>query len=104
MKKLPSLGRERKIVKIDLFSLKKAYPKWSHILLKFPPTNEPLQYYVDIFNPSDREIEIKYPKWYSFSETQVLDDTILSSTFLTLKILGERNFTLLYSVEKPNLI
>jgi glycosylphosphatidylinositol deacylase len=89
IKKSPSLSqKERKVVKIDLHQMKQAHPDWTHVLLKILPSKEPLQYYVDIFNPSDRQIDVAMPKWYSFSENKVLDDTVLGSTYYKFKILG----------------
>lgn len=75
--KVPSELPNRIAVSLNLYELKAKNPKWTHILLRFAPTREPFQFTVDIHNPSDREMTVPMPKWYSFSTTNILDDTLM---------------------------
>lgn len=86
--KVPSEFPERLNANLNLAELKANNPKWTHVLLRFPPTREPFQFSVDIHNPSDRQINVKMPKWYSFSSVQVLDDTLLGASHYQLNVTG----------------
>lgn len=47
-----------------------------------------LQLNIDIHAASDRELFVKMPKWYQFTEIQLVNDTILGSTIYTIKVDG----------------
>lgn len=87
-RKVPSELPDRVTVSLNLHDLKAKNPKWTHILLLFKPTREPFQFTIDIHNPSDREIIVPMPKWYSFSTVKILDDTLLGSSHYQLNITG----------------
>ncbi|KAG5671431.1 hypothetical protein PVAND_001627 [Polypedilum vanderplanki] len=85
---IPSELPDRVSLSLNLHELKLKNPKWTHVLLKFAPTREPFQFTIDIHNPSDREIKIAMPKWYSFGKINVLDDTLLGASHYQLQISG----------------
>ena len=41
-RKLPSMRHERHYLLLDLHEMKKLHPDWTHILLRFLPTKEPV--------------------------------------------------------------
>lgn len=86
-KKIPSDLPNRGHLSLNLQQLKKNNPKWTHILLHFPVSREPLKFTVDIHNPSDREFKVYMPKWYSFSSEKITD-TIMGASHYQLNITG----------------
>lgn len=86
--KIPSEFPGREYLQLNLHELKAKHSKWTHVLLKFATTREPFQYTVDIHNPSDRQIKVVMPKWYSFTTTKILDDTLLGSSYFQLNVTG----------------
>lgn len=88
MTKLPSRSGERYFVKLDLHQIKTENPKWSHVLLRLAPTEKSVQLNVDVNEGGDRHILVNVPKWYSFSEQMVIEDTILGSSVYNLEVHG----------------
>lgn len=88
---LPPAENDRQFAEINLHDIKAQNPSWTHLLLKFPKTNEAFKFTVDINNLDDRVLDIQTPKWYSFSQSQLLDDTVLGASFYKLRILGMDN-------------
>lgn len=86
--KIPSEFPERILLKLNLHRMKERHPKWTHVLLRFKATKEPLQYTIDIHNPSDRQIKVSMPQWYSFGSTKLLDDTLLGASYYQFNITG----------------
>ncbi|KAL7022968.1 hypothetical protein ACKWTF_012440 [Chironomus riparius] len=86
--KVPSELPDRVTLSLNLHELKERNPRWTHILLKFTPTREPFQFSVDIHNPSDREIKVQMPKFYSFSTVKLLDDTLLGASYYKMELTG----------------
>lgn len=75
-------------LKLNLEEIRLKNSKWTHVLLLFTPSKEPFQYTVDIHNPSDRQIKVQMPKWYSFTTVKVLDDTLLGASHYQLNVTG----------------
>lgn len=71
-----------------MHEVKQKHPTWSHILLRFLPTKEPFQINVDVHRPSDREIRVNVPKWYSFSTQPILSETMMSTLYYKLNFVG----------------
>lgn len=44
---------------------------------------------VDIHGEGDREVEVSMPKWYSFSNINILSDTLVGSMAYTIKFVGK---------------
>lgn len=86
--KVPSELPDRYHLHINLQELKKQNPKWTHVLLRFAPTREPFQFTVDIHNPSDRQLNVVMPKWYSFSAFEILSDSLLGAIHYQLNVTG----------------
>ena len=84
--KIPSELPDRYHLHINLNELKKQNPKWTHVLLRFESTREPFQFTVDIHNPSDRQLKVIMPKWYSFSTVDILSDSLLGAIHYQLNI------------------
>lgn len=86
--KVPSDLPDRVTISLNLHDLKQKYPKWTHIILKFPITKKPFQFTVDIHNPTDRQIKVQMPKWYTFKSANILHDTLMGATHYQLNITG----------------
>lgn len=86
--RIPSELPDHVHLHLNLHELKKGNPKWTHVLLRFGPTREPFQFTVDVHNPSDRQIKLPMPKWYSFSSIQIIDDSLLGASHYQLNITG----------------
>lgn len=88
IRKVPSELPDHVHLHLNLQELKQKNPKWTHVILRSAPTREPFQYTVDIHNPTDRQIKVTMPKWYSFSKQDILEDSLLGATFYQLNITG----------------
>jgi GPI inositol-deacylase len=86
--RIPSEFPDRILLKLNLHRIKERHPQWTHVLLRFTVTKEPLQYTIDIHNPTDRQIKVTMPKWYSFGSTKLLDDTLLGASYYQFNITG----------------
>lgn len=86
---LPPTENERQFAQINLHDIKVQNPSWTHLLLKFPKTNEAFKFTVDINNYDDRVLDVQMPKWYSFGQSQLLDDTALGASLYKLRVLGK---------------
>lgn len=75
-------------LQLNLKEIKRKHPTWTHVLLRFAPSREPFQFTVDIHNPSDRQIQVSMPKWYSFSSVKILDDTLMGASHYQLNVTG----------------
>jgi hypothetical protein len=73
---------------LNLKELKLQNPKWTHVLLRIAAQREPFQYTVDIHNPSDRQVKIQMPKWYSFNSIKILDDTLMGASHYQFNVTG----------------
>lgn len=87
-RKSPSLRHERNVIKINLHQIKLKNPQWTHVILRFLPTKEPFQLNIDIHNPSDREMIVQTPKWYSFSSITVVEETLIGASIYSLQVKG----------------
>ncbi|XP_055593310.1 GPI inositol-deacylase [Uranotaenia lowii] len=85
---MPAIEHERQIAMVNLHDIKRTNPRWTHVLLKLPKTDEPAQLNVDISSYEDRELSIYMPRWFDYFRKQLLDDTLLGSTFYVLNIFG----------------
>lgn len=86
--KLPSLDGERYFLQMDLHQIKRENPKWTHVLMRILPTDKPVQLNVDVNEGTDRLVHVTMPKWYSYSEQVLVEDTILGSALYNLQVLG----------------
>lgn len=89
MTKLPSQDGERYYIQLDLHKIKAENPKWTHVLLRILPTEKSVQVNVDVNEGGgDRHILVNMPKWHSFSEHMIIEDTILGSSIYTMEVHG----------------
>lgn len=92
--KLPSQDGERYYLQLDLHKIKAENPTWTHVLLRLLPTDRPVQLHVDVNEGGgapgggDRHLLVHMPKWHSFSEQTVVEDTLLGSSIYTLEVHG----------------
>ena len=86
--KIPSEFPHREHLHLNLHEIKAKHPRWTHVLLKFAATREPFQFAVDIHNPSDRQLKVVMPKWYTFTTAKILEDTLLGATHIQLNVTG----------------
>lgn len=73
---------------MDLHRIKAENPKWTHVLLRLAPTEKPVQLNVDVNEGGDRHILVHMPKWYTYSQQTIVEDTILGSSVYTLEVHG----------------
>ncbi|XP_053690487.1 GPI inositol-deacylase isoform X2 [Sabethes cyaneus] len=85
---LPPREHNRQIVELDLHDLKHKNPSWTHVLLRFPKSQELLYFSIDINMYYNRILNVTLPKWYSFGNTALIDDTQLGSIFYKINIYG----------------
>lgn len=43
---------------------------------------------IDIHNNGDRDLVVKMPKWYSYTNIKLVDSTILGSSAYAIKLMG----------------
>ncbi|XP_055373238.1 GPI inositol-deacylase [Condylostylus longicornis] len=102
--RIPTIGDNKVIIKLDLHKLKDTYPSWTHIILRFNPTRKRFSCSIDIFDPDLRFVKIHAPKWNSYSQYDVLEETLYGSSFYKFEISGiEDSHQSLYFNIKPKI-
>lgn len=86
--KLPSRFGERYFIKLDLQKVRADHPKWTHVLLRLLPTEKSVEVNVDVNEGGDRHLMVHMPKWHSFSQQTIVEDTILGSSVYNLEVHG----------------
>ncbi|XP_058053425.1 GPI inositol-deacylase [Anopheles bellator] len=85
---VPSSKFDRFGALLDLQELMQRNPRWTHVLLKIRRTFKPVQFSVDQFNPSEREIRLAMPYWFDYRKHTILRDASVDDSFYRLKIDG----------------
>lgn len=86
VEKLPIIIQKRMFVSLDLHRIKKAYPKWTHVALRIPPSKTYVKLNVDIHDPDERYLKIKAPKWYSYTKNTLINDSTHGATHYKILI------------------
>ncbi|XP_018322176.1 GPI inositol-deacylase [Agrilus planipennis] len=66
---------KRRTLRINLHELMKTYTKATHLVVKVPPTDDPVTLHVDVYSPADRALNVTLPKWWSYPKHVVLKET-----------------------------
>uniref|UniRef100_A0A182P0S5 GPI inositol-deacylase n=1 Tax=Anopheles epiroticus TaxID=199890 RepID=A0A182P0S5_9DIPT len=85
---VPSSKFDRFGALLDLHELKRFNPRWTHVLVKIPRTTKPVQFSVDVFNPSEREINITMPHWFDYRAHTILQDASTDDSFYRINVGG----------------
>lgn len=100
VKKLPSGDhKKRAIVDIDLHKVKAENSNWTHLVFRLTPTTSTVKLNIDI-NDNIRSFKVQMPKWYSYQQQPLLEDTLVGASHYRIEINGEFsvfwNFTTIF--------
>uniref|UniRef100_A0A182WFP3 GPI inositol-deacylase n=1 Tax=Anopheles minimus TaxID=112268 RepID=A0A182WFP3_9DIPT len=85
---VPSSKFDRFGALLDMHELKRNNPTWTHVLVKIPRTNKPVQFSVDIFNPDERMMNLTMPYWFDYRAHTILHDASPDDSFYRINIHG----------------
>lgn len=103
VKKLPSGDyQKRAIIDVDLHKVKAQNPTWTHLVFRLTPTTSAVKLNIDI-NDNIRSFKVQMPKWYSYQQKSLLDDTLVGTSHYRVEINGKifftiHNFVSLYNI------
>ncbi|XP_017137170.1 GPI inositol-deacylase [Drosophila miranda] len=87
VQRLPNREREpRSIAVLDLHNLRNTYLEWTHVLVRLPAGSGHLGYNLDIYDPKERHVDIRLPRWYSFSKQLAVNETLQGTLHYRLRI------------------
>ncbi|XP_030377970.1 GPI inositol-deacylase [Scaptodrosophila lebanonensis] len=87
IQRLPNGGREaRNVAILDLNNLRKTYRQWTHVLIRLPPSSKRIGFNMDIYDPIDRTIDIRMPRWYTFGQKAAINETLQGTLHYRLRI------------------
>ncbi|ALC49896.1 CG3160 [Drosophila busckii] len=76
----------RSIALLDLHNLRKTYEHWTHVLVRLPPSGQRSGYNLDIYDQTERTLDIRMPRWYSFRPRQAVNETLQGTLHYRLRI------------------
>ncbi|KAL5277878.1 PGAP1 family protein [Megaselia abdita] len=86
VKKLPSGDhKKRAIIDVDLHKVKAQNPTWTHLVFRLTPTASPVKLNIDI-NDNIRTFKVQMPKWYSYQQKPLLEDTLIGASHYRIEI------------------
>uniref|UniRef100_A0A182QD08 GPI inositol-deacylase n=1 Tax=Anopheles farauti TaxID=69004 RepID=A0A182QD08_9DIPT len=88
---VPSSKFDRFGVLLDTHQLKRWNPSWTHVLVKIPRSFKPVQFSVDVFNPSTREINLTMPHWLDYRGHTILQDASPDDSFYRINVRGMKH-------------
>ncbi|SPP89629.1 GPI inositol-deacylase isoform X1 [Drosophila guanche] len=87
VQRLPNREREpRSIAVLDLHNLRNTYLEWTHVLVRIPAGSGHLGYNLDIYDPRERYVDIRLPRWYSFARKVAVNETLQGTLHYRLHI------------------
>ncbi|KAH8261940.1 hypothetical protein KR026_006353 [Drosophila bipectinata] len=89
VQRLPNEDRDpRSVAILDLHNLRRTYLEWTHVVVRLPPGNRRIGYNLDIYDPKDRIMDIKMPRWYTMAKLPLVNETLQGTLHLRLRISG----------------
>lgn len=86
VKKLPSGdNKKRAVIDVDLHKVKAQNPTWTHLVFKLKPTPSTVKLNIDI-NDNIRSFKVQMPKWYSYQQKSLLEDTLVGASHYRIEI------------------
>ncbi|KAH8396272.1 hypothetical protein KR222_007229 [Zaprionus bogoriensis] len=87
VQRLPNTESEpRSIALLDLHNLRKTYAQWTHVLLRLPPATKRSGYNLDIYDPRERSVDIRMPRWYAYGRRIAINETLQGTLHYRLRI------------------
>ncbi|KAH8387578.1 hypothetical protein KR093_008060 [Drosophila rubida] len=87
IQRLPNTDIEpRSIAVLDLHNLRKTYQQWSHLLVRLPPGSQRTGYNLDIYDPKERIVDIRIPRWYAYGRRMAINETLQGTLHYKLRI------------------
>lgn len=92
VKKLPSGDKKKRaIIDVDLHKVKAQNPTWTHLVFRLTPTTSSVKLNIDI-NDNIRNFKVYMPKWYSYQQQPLLEDTLVGASHYRIEVIGELDF------------
>ncbi|KAH8400261.1 hypothetical protein KR215_009603 [Drosophila sulfurigaster] len=87
IQRLPNAEIEpRSIAVLDLHNLRKTYQQWSHLLVRLPPGSQRTGYNLDIYDPKERIVDIRIPRWYAYGRRTAVNETLQGTLHYKLRV------------------
>lgn len=86
IQRLPNVDIERSVAVLDLYNLRKTYQQWTHLLVRLPPGSQRTGYNLDIYDPKERVVDIRIPRWYAYGRRIAINETLQGTLHYKLRI------------------
>ncbi|XP_034489580.1 GPI inositol-deacylase [Drosophila innubila] len=87
IQRLPNADIEaRSVAVLDLYNLRKTYQQWTHLLVRLPPGSRRTGYNLDIYDPKERIVDIRIPRWYAYGRRIAINETLQGTLHYKLRI------------------
>ncbi|KAM8719873.1 hypothetical protein ACLKA7_006003 [Drosophila subpalustris] len=87
IQRLPNADTEpRSVAVLDLYNLRKTYQQWTHLLVRLPPGSQRTGYNLDIYDPKERIVDIRIPRWYAYGRRIAVNETLQGTLHYKLRI------------------
>ncbi|XP_036227965.2 GPI inositol-deacylase [Bactrocera oleae] len=86
---LPSIKNKiRSVAILDINNLKNTYVNWTHVGFFARASRKPKMYNVDIFNPAERNVVFKFPRWSTFQKSNLVNESSQGTLYYKLLVQG----------------
>ncbi|XP_017871035.1 PREDICTED: GPI inositol-deacylase [Drosophila arizonae] len=87
VQRLPNADQDpRSVAILDLHNLRNTYEKWTHLLVRLPPGSQRTGYNLDIYDPKDRILDIRMPRWYASGRRVAINETLQGTIHYRMRI------------------
>ncbi|TDG41841.1 hypothetical protein AWZ03_011731 [Drosophila navojoa] len=76
----------RNIAILDLHNLRQTFKQWTHLLVRLPAGSQRTGYNLDIYDPKDRFLDIRMPRWYASGRRIAINETVQGSIHYRMRI------------------
>ncbi|XP_071438562.1 GPI inositol-deacylase [Hetaerina americana] len=93
---LPSLRLKRKTILLNLAALKKMF--YTHVVVRVPPTTDPVEVHVDVHSAASRKLVIPAPKFFVFASGMLLELSAEFAICYEIRLHGAEHIWQAYTV------
>ncbi|EDW00098.1 GH12040 [Drosophila grimshawi] len=76
----------RSVALLDLHNLRKTYRQWTHVMVRLPAVSQRTGYNLDIYDPKERILDIRMPRWYAYGRRTIVNETLQGTLHYRLRI------------------
>ncbi|CAG9863163.1 unnamed protein product [Phyllotreta striolata] len=82
----PSTNYKRRFIEVNLKHLKQQNPDLTHVVFRALPTDDLLEYHVDVHGADQRSLSVQLPSWFSLSNKVIMERTPDKSLYFELEL------------------